>query len=127
MDLFTAEVITWRGLTKYHVLFAMHLDTRRVMLAGITPQPNEPSMEQSARNLTDPTAALLSASAISHDRDTKFCAVFLSTFRAGGAETLRLSRACQPERSRRTVGTLCVKEECVSTLILFGDHHFVTL
>jgi hypothetical protein len=26
MDFFTAEVITWRGVTKYYVWFAIHLE-----------------------------------------------------------------------------------------------------
>ena len=35
-DFFTAEVLTWRGLVTYYVLFFIHLDTRRVSIAGIT-------------------------------------------------------------------------------------------
>jgi putative transposase len=35
-DLFTVEVLTWRGLATYYVLFFLHLETRRVTLAGIT-------------------------------------------------------------------------------------------
>ena len=33
-DFFAAEVLTWRGLTTYYVLFVMHLEARRVTLAG---------------------------------------------------------------------------------------------
>jgi hypothetical protein len=32
----TAEVLTWRGLATYYVLFVIQLETRRVTLAGIT-------------------------------------------------------------------------------------------
>jgi hypothetical protein len=32
-DFFTAEVLTWRGLVTYYVLFFIHLDTRRVWIA----------------------------------------------------------------------------------------------
>ena len=35
-DFFTVEVLTWRGLVTYYVLFFIHLETRRVTLAGIT-------------------------------------------------------------------------------------------
>ena len=35
----TAEVITWRGLVTYCVLFFLHLDSWRVSIAGITDQP----------------------------------------------------------------------------------------
>ncbi|MGH9631641.1 MAG: hypothetical protein ACRD7E_25325 [Bryobacteraceae bacterium] len=53
MDFFTAEVLTWRGLATYYVLFVIQLVTRRVTLAGITRYPTEEWMEQVARNLTD--------------------------------------------------------------------------
>src|SRR5215470_14302559 len=33
-DFFTVEVLTWRGLVTYYVLFFIHLDSRRVTLAG---------------------------------------------------------------------------------------------
>src|SRR3982750_3984622 len=60
MDFFTAEVLTWRGLATYYVLFVIQLETRRVTLAGITQHPTEEWMEQMARHLTDAdTGALL--------------------------------------------------------------------
>ncbi len=39
-DFFTAEVCTKSGLVTYYVLFFMHLATRRVHIAGITPYPD---------------------------------------------------------------------------------------
>ena len=35
-DFFTVELLTWRGLVTYYVLFFLHLDSRRVSVAGIT-------------------------------------------------------------------------------------------
>ena len=35
-DFFTAEVLTLRGLKTYYVLFFIHLESRRVDIAGIT-------------------------------------------------------------------------------------------
>ena len=35
-DFFTVEVLTWRGLVTYYVLFFIHLEGRRVSSAGIT-------------------------------------------------------------------------------------------
>ena len=43
-DFFTAEVWTQGGLVTFYVLFFIHLATRRVHIAGITPHPNEPWM-----------------------------------------------------------------------------------
>jgi len=50
IDFFTVEVLTWRGLAIYYVLFFLHLETRRVTLAGITQHPTEEWMVQMARN-----------------------------------------------------------------------------
>src|SRR3981189_1838910 len=51
-DFFTAEVLTLRGLVTYYVLFFIHLESRRVAIAGITIHPNEAWMKQMARNAT---------------------------------------------------------------------------
>jgi len=45
-DFFTVEVLTWRGLATYYVLFFIHLGNRRVSIAGITDHPNAMAMEQ---------------------------------------------------------------------------------
>jgi putative transposase len=64
-DFFTAEVLTPRELMTYYVLFFIHLESRRVEIAGITIHPNEPWMKQMARNrdhgrMRDPTGLPLS-------------------------------------------------------------------
>ena len=38
-DFFTAEVWTTFGLITYYVLFFIHLESRKVVIAGITPNP----------------------------------------------------------------------------------------
>src|SRR6516164_7307450 len=45
-DFFTVEVLTLRGLVTYYVLFFIHLESRRVDIAGITIHPDEPWMRQ---------------------------------------------------------------------------------
>src|SRR3989440_10183434 len=51
-DFFTAEVWTLGGLVTYYVLFFIHLGSRRVQMAGVTPHPNAAWMVQVARNAT---------------------------------------------------------------------------
>src|SRR5438445_5693981 len=51
-DFFTAEVLTLRGLVTYYVLFFIHLDSRRVAIAGITDHPDACWMRQIGRNAT---------------------------------------------------------------------------
>lgn len=45
-DFFRVEVLTWRGLGTYYVLFFLDLETRRVSWGGITRHPTETWMKQ---------------------------------------------------------------------------------
>jgi hypothetical protein len=53
IDFFTVEVLTWRGRVTYYVLSFIHLECRRISLAGIPRHPDEAWMQQMARNATD--------------------------------------------------------------------------
>jgi hypothetical protein len=82
-DFFTVEVLTWRGLVTYYVLFFLHLESRRVTVAGITRHPHQEWMEQMARGATQETWGYLHRCRyVLHDRDTKFCASFRSVLAA---------------------------------------------
>ena len=73
VDFFTVEVLTWRGLATYYVLFILQLETRRVTLADITRQPTVEWMLQMSRNATDEEIGHLRGQRyLLHDRDTKF-------------------------------------------------------
>ena len=72
-DFFTVEVWTPKGLVTYYVLFVIHLSTRKVSIAGATPNPNSAFMIQIARNLTDEFDGFLrNHRFLIMDRDTKF-------------------------------------------------------
>jgi hypothetical protein len=58
MDFFTVEVLTWRGLVRYFVLFAIDLKTRRIHIAGIVHEAYGQWMEQTVRNRTDSSIAV---------------------------------------------------------------------
>ncbi|MGI9073426.1 MAG: integrase core domain-containing protein, partial [Bryobacteraceae bacterium] len=91
IDFFTVEVLTWRGLATYYVLFFVHLETRCVTLAGITRHPTEQWMTQMARNAVDEIHGVFGRIRFAlHDRDTKFCASFQATLRSGGVRPLLL-------------------------------------
>jgi hypothetical protein len=51
-DFFTTEVWTLGGLVTYDILFFMHLGSRQVHVAGVTPHPNAAWMAPVARNVT---------------------------------------------------------------------------
>jgi transposase InsO family protein len=121
-DFFTAEVWTQGGLVTYYVLFFIHLATRRVHLAGVTPHPDERWMTQVARNVTMADVGFLSASQyLIHDRDTKFCPAFQRTIEAVGVKTVKLPAKSPNLNAFAERWVLSVKNECLSKLILFGE------
>src|SRR3981189_2781358 len=90
-DFFTAEVLTLRGLVTYYVLFFIHLESRRVDVAGITVHPDEAWMKQIARNATmHGGAALRDCCYLLHDRDTKFTRSFRAVVASGRSNPLAL-------------------------------------
>jgi putative transposase len=52
IDFFIVEVLAWQVLATDYALFFLHLETRRVSLAGITRHPAEEWMTQMGRNAT---------------------------------------------------------------------------
>ena len=121
-DFFTVEVLTWRGLVTYYVLFFIHLESRRVSIAGITDHPDACWMRQMACNATfDGMGHLNGCRYVLHDRDAKFCAAFRETLAAGGVKCLRLPARSPNLNAFAERWVRSVKEECLSHLILFGE------
>jgi len=90
-DFFTAEVLTLRGLVTYYVLFFIHLESRRVDIAGITVHPDEAWMKQIAPNVTmEGWGALRDCRYLLRDRHTKFTRSFRAIIALGRVEPLAL-------------------------------------
>ena len=122
MDFFTTEVLTLTGLLTYYVLFFIHLETRRVSLAGFTPYPDQDWMEQQARNMTmEEWGCLRGCRYVLHDRDTKFCESFCELIESGNVKPIRLPARSPNLNSYAERWVRSVKEECLSRLILVGE------
>jgi hypothetical protein len=121
-DFFTAEVLTLRGLVTYHVLFFIHLESRKVDIAGITVHPNEQWMQQMARNATmEGCGTLRDCRYLLHDRDTKYTQSFRAIIKSGQVKTLVLPAHSPNLNAYAERWVRSVKEECLSKLILFGE------
>ena len=121
-DFFTVEVLTLRGLVTYYVLFFLHLESRRVEIAGITPHPNEAWMKQIARNVTmDEWGFLESRRYLIHDRDTKFTDSFRAIMKSSHVEPLKLPVRSPNLNAHAERWVRSVKEEALSKLILFSE------
>ena len=121
-DFFTAEVWTLGGLVTYYVLFFMHLGSRQVHVAGVTPHPNAQWMMQIARNVTMTEWGFLSAGQyLIHDRDGKYCPAFHQIIDAVGVKRVPLPARSPNLNAYAERWVRSVKEECLSRLILFGE------
>jgi putative transposase len=122
VDFFTVEVLTWHGLATYYVLFFLHLESRRVSLAGITRHPTEAWMQQIARNAVDADSGYLCQTRyVLHDRDRKFCASFKATLKTAGVTCVVLPPQSPNLNAFAERWVRSVKQECLSKLILFGE------
>jgi transposase InsO family protein len=121
-DFFTAEVWTLSGLVTYYVLFFIHLGSRKVHIAGMTPHPDEGWMVQVARNVTMVEWGLLAPGQyLIHDRDGKYCPAFQQMMAAIGVKRVPLPPRSPDLNAYAERWVRSVKEECLSRLILFGE------
>ena len=121
-DFFTVEVVTLKGLITYYVLFFIHLGSRRVCLAGMTPHPDEEWMKQMARNLTlEQWGFLGNCRYLLHDRDGKFCPSFDEIIELGNVKPIPLPARSPNLNAFSERWVKSVKEECLSKLVLFGE------
>ena len=76
VDFTTVEVWSPRGLVTFYVMIVMELKTRRVQIAGVTPNPHADWMRQGCRELTNEhDGFLVDASHLIVDRDNSFLAL----------------------------------------------------
>jgi len=121
-DFFTAEVWTLGGLVTYYVLFFLHLSSRKVHVAGVTPHPNAAWMMQVARHVTMEEGGFLPPGQyLIHDRDTKFCAALQQLIDDAGVERVVLPPRAPNLNAYAERWVRSVKEECLARLLLFGE------
>jgi len=106
----------------YYVLFFIHLGSRKVEIAGMTPHPNEAWMVQVARNVTmEEWGCLSPGQYLIHDRDGKYCPAFQQIIDAAGITRVPLPPQSPNLNAYAERWVRSVKEECLSRLILFGE------
>jgi putative transposase len=121
-DFFTAEVWTIAGLVTYYVLFFIHLASRKVHVAGVTPHPDARWMVQVARNVTMAEWGFLSPGQyLIHDRDGKYCPAFQRVIDDAGVQRVLLPPRSPDLNAYAERWVRSVKDEALSRLILFGE------
>jgi putative transposase len=121
-DFFTAEVWTWCGLMTYYVLFFIHLDSRKVSVAGVTPHPNEQWMRQMARNATmEAWGFLAPGQYLIHDRERKYGPTFQQMIEAAGVKRVSLPPRSPNLNAYAERWVRSVKDDALARMILFGE------
>ncbi len=102
----------------------IQLQTRRVHIAGIHPQPSGAWVEQMARNLTDPVDGFLrTARYLIHDRDPPYTRVLSEILRSGGVQPIRLPPKSPNLNAYVERFVRSIKEECFSRVVPLGEGH----
>lgn len=123
-DFLTVEVLTLRGLVRYHVLIVIDLATRRVEIGGITCDPTGAWMLQAARNLLDAEDGfLLGKTHLIMDRDPVFTKDVRDLLFSAGVEPVRLPARSPNLNAFAERFVLSIKSECLNRLILLGERH----
>jgi putative transposase len=124
MDFFTVEVVTWLGLVRYHVLFAIDVASRRVEILGMAVNPGGAWMEQIARNLVDVVDGfLLGKRYVLTDRDPLYTDGFREILKQSGVKVLRLPVKSPNLNAFAERFVLSIKTECPNRMVPLGEAH----
>ncbi len=121
IDFFNVEVLTFGGIIRYMVLFAIDYKTRRVEILGITPQAYGDWMKQMARNMTDPFDGFCKDKRfVVMDRDPLFTEKFRDILDSSGVKPVRITTASPNLNPFAERWVKSIKTEALSKMIIFG-------
>jgi len=120
-DFFTTEVWTIHGLVRHYTLFVIDVATRRVCIAGTTPNPTLEWMAQVARDLTESDSGfLLGKRFLIIDRDAVFSHRFKSIIASSGIEILPTAYQAPNMNAYAERFVRSIKAECLDRMIFLG-------
>ena len=123
-DFFCVDTVTLR---RFHVLFFIELDTRRVHLAGITTNPTGPWTAQAARNLTMTYAKAIRF--VIRDGAGQYTRTFDNVFAAIGAEAITTPPGAPQANAFAERWVRTVRHELLNRTLIWNQrqlHHLLT-
>ena len=124
MDFFTVEVWTTKGLTRFHVLFVIHLSTRRVEIAGISSSPHGAWVERVLKRMTDDFDGFLrNHKYLIHDRDPLFTKSMIEMLASAGIKPVKLPPKSPNLNAYAERFVRSIKHECLDRIIPIGEKH----
>ena len=115
---------TWRGLVTYYTVFVIDLASRRVMLAGSTPWPNELFMRQVVRTLTHEEGFLSRHRVVICDRDGKWSRDVRERLVDAGMAVVQTPIRAPNANAHAERFVRSIKAECLDRIIPIGECHF---
>lgn len=124
-DFFTKRIISKSGIVECYVLFFIHISTRRVLIGGITPNPNGEWMARQARNFALRCEELGQHDAVLiRDGDKKFTAQFDHILEKDhGIRVIELPRNSPNLNAYAERWVRSIKYECLNHMLCFGIEH----
>jgi len=123
-DFFTVEVLTLFGIVRYQVLFVIDLSTRKVEIAGITPNATGAWMMQVGRNLIDEVDGFLHKKQfLILDNDPLFTKAFENLLGDSGVKFVKLPARSPNLNAFAERFVLSIKSECLNKMIILGERH----
>jgi putative transposase len=123
-DFLTVKSMTLTGFVDLHLLFFIHIGSRRVFVSSAAAHPDSEWVTQQARNVSMQMEEWgLTASMLIIDRDTKFTKSFDAVFQVNGTEMKRVGPQSPNMNAyaERFVQTL--KTECIDHFVVCGEKH----
>jgi hypothetical protein len=121
-DFFATEVWTWWRLVTSYILFIVHLESRKVYVAGITPHPHEQWMRRIARHTTRPNGGFLSTGLLLlHARAWQDFPVFQPIMEKRGVTRVPLPARAPDVNPSAGRWVRSGKRTYLSRLILYGE------
>ena len=123
-DFISKKVWTLGGLVDFFVLFFIHIDTRKIHIAGITPNPDGRWMAQQARNLCmffddwpDRPEYIVC------DKDTKFTAQFEVILESDDIELKRTAVRAPNQNAYAERFAQTIQQKCLDHFVVLGEKH----
>lgn len=123
-DFFSTKVWTTSGLVDYFVLFFIHIGSRRVHIAGMSPNPDRQWVAQQARNVSAVFAEEPQRPTIlRRDHDGKFGPEFDAILHSDGVAIHKVGPRAPNLNAYAERWVQSVKQECLDHFIIFGETH----
>ncbi len=119
VDFFTAETVLLRTL---YVLFAIHIATRRVIILGVTRNPDSAWVTQQARNLAV-GEWLRGVRFMIRDRDQKFSGPFDEVLRSEGVNIVKTPIRAPRGNAFAERWVRTARAECLDWILVLGRRH----